>query len=233
MVLLTGVGMPAAARPLTEACPSRCPRYSLPPPLVAPPPSPIAHVRFDSPVNPAPPQSVGTHTFELSSLLTPAECAAIISATENSTYSQERIYFGYGYRATDSTSSRRDVLRFWDDNLAAALAARLHHRLPVFEGGQTATAERRGQSWHLVGLNAEVKEHIWRAPGGTRAECCEVVVLPCGHGGSSAWLATARATSFQRTRTTSPTPGRRAAPRGRSRYISTTVGSLAAQPAPP
>lgn len=87
-------------------------------------------------------------------MLTDGECAALINVTErSSTFTPERIYFGYGYRADDPAVSSRDVVRFWDDALAATLLERLSRLLPVLTASNT-TGRQQGEVWRLAGLNA-------------------------------------------------------------------------------
>ena len=127
-----------------DACPARCHagEETAPPTLASPkPPFEAGHV-------PRAPKQIGEHTFELPELLTAVECERLINATERAqSFENERIYFGYGYRPEEPAVSNRDVLRFWSDDLASTLLARLERLLPVL----TAAS---GEEWHLAGINA-------------------------------------------------------------------------------
>ena len=140
-VVLALVFAPSTA---LDACPARCHAGddTAPPPLASPMPP------FESGHMPKAWKQIGEHTFELPELLTALECERLINASERAqSFANERIYFGYGYRPEEPAVSNRDVLRFWSDDLASTLLARLKRLLPVLTA-------RSGEEWQLAGINA-------------------------------------------------------------------------------
>jgi len=169
--MLLGFALPILSLGLTAgACPSRCPAYEESNEERHLPSSALLGTHreregerhFDVTHLPAQAVPIGTATFKLPQLLTPEECAGIINATERAQshggFSAERIFFGYGYKATDATVSSRDVVRLSDRSLATALASRLQRVLPMeLVAGERASAGRRGQVWSPAGLNADFR----------------------------------------------------------------------------
>ena len=111
-----------------QACPSRCSGSTYGQQRL--PPLPGGSLPFQKRVMPDEPEAIGDHTFMLHNLLSPAECKATIRAAEASSFSPERIYFGY--RRDEPAVSSRSVQRFEDPALSSALAARIQvrHRSP-------------------------------------------------------------------------------------------------------